>query len=1843
MKFVLKNRRRKRRFRKGIFDPPGPGYDPAKTTQAALQRYGEADPIKVAYGHPASGHSYWAGFVSPDGHVFGGGHASSFSGRTHHTDIAHNLGSALGVPTGSRGTDAMKRNGFVRLSSVQEGDERTLQVDATGVPQMTGPQLDAIRRLGKEHDSFYAEAQTLADMRTPGRNNLDLWSQYQRGKLVKGFVLKGQVKGYTRLVAGRPIQVRGYTRRAPIFTSFGAEVAASRLPKRGSPQQIAATLRGAGVREEEIEEAGLNELLSQAKGPIEKERVIAAFEGGQPGLNEVLYRYPPTPAENPYSEASDKAYRDLHKQVEEAWMGGWKPEDTAIREALHIGDLGNVIRRLTVLGGAQALPADMPPVLAAATKRYLEVGAKFRRFERKANREERTAGQPKYATYTLPGGKDYHELLLTLDVSRHDAAAMTARRTRDRFKETLKRRHGSNVSEGNMTPKELARWKQLNAKMAETWEKTQVGYGSPHWNEQNVLAHVRFKEHPSDDGKRVLLVEEVQSDWHQAGRERGYRGDVTKAEEEARARYETAKTALQEATTRYWAAAPLKQRIDAIREEALRHPQWEVFDKLNNYARIGVYDTHAEAVAAAVKVHDAGGRADIGTAIREYGPEHARLMDEYQPVYAAYHSARGEAEAARVNLVEAENRAKEDLVPDAPFKKTWHELVMKRMLRWAAEKGFDRLAWTTGSQQAKRYSLSAVAKTLELRSGDAREYHRGVYELAVFPVDGSAPKLFTIEKPTQLDDYVGHAIAGDLRTQLAEREAAGLDQVSVPAEGLEVGGEGMKGFYDKMLPEYLAKYTKRWGGKVGESKILTQSGWAVKLGNGQWLGAGTPAGVGWYSTEREAARQAETYRHLGAHAAQYHADAETVHSIDLTPQLKEHVLKQGQYLFKGQMGFVLKAGDHWRDQPRLPAGRPGGGEWTRGGIGGLAYSKEVESDKPVASFELAPGEGATHGTSLPSFYDLSYNQSADITRHVMDRIASVAVKESGAKGIDHIYGPGGWETYPVTPSGQLRLAGNADKVATAADIIGYLAQQSAVLVHDPDPHGPALGIQIVQQEGDELADPEKMQKFWNRLYELDPEIAQGFAPCRFHGQPGLRIINTGDRWTDEQVAKFKATAKQLTEEFDLHLDAVVFRTFYEFYDNDWKEHPDGQAYLARISQRGRPDLSRRLNDQFRPAVEAWIEDAFKQYAPKEWAAHQGGPGAAEHEEASLGLTPAAKSFVFVYKAAGELEAVLEGKGRKVRRRSHTATLASGKVVFYPVEWVSAPGHRVRETAAGQQFRQVPPAEFLPRGGPAMIYPETWEPATPATLPIPKGEKPKSEAEASRVEEQIGQLEQIAEVRERRPYEPQAFREALAGPATYGLEDTARYIEQEARDLYGRHIFRVGARTYILPHMAEVEVGRKNKRMVEKEVSSSPEEIAEYMVPKMVPDILWQLDQEHSGENWYRKDMQYVLDRLPQVYPEMQGHPELVKLYLMLLAPTSYGADPKTNFNNADNVFRDYMAALKKDPNAPLPVEQEASQIVAGKPTGKKKGYGYRPGTKVNLKYLRLLIQREGGIEGAYNWMKTMHPVAEVEALRAEAGGAEGKIDPRETEVFNGQVYGSMMFGPKGGTFFQNLTGNYEPLTADLWFTRSWRRYLGDVTEVASDRGDIQARAGHAKTPKKEWPMEVSERPVGDPLSTEREAMRETLREVTSEVNRIRQAKGKKAVPTAAVQAALWYYEQKLWGVLGANVSSLSYPDGVEYVNKKHLIAEAAKRLGVKITSKRAIAAGEEAAVQSARDALYSPTPGASWPDAGTKRSIAGPLTGAARLEATPNLPFLRQVLGKNLVLQAKRPMRFILQ
>ena len=65
------------------------------------------------------------------------------------------------------------------------------------------------------------------------------------------------------------------------------------------------------------------------------------------------------------------------------------------------------------------------------------------------------------------------------------------------------------------------------AEMYTDWagKNKKSAYMSSHWDESNVVAHIRVNDRRDADGKRVLFVEEIQSDWAQKGRKEGFASD----------------------------------------------------------------------------------------------------------------------------------------------------------------------------------------------------------------------------------------------------------------------------------------------------------------------------------------------------------------------------------------------------------------------------------------------------------------------------------------------------------------------------------------------------------------------------------------------------------------------------------------------------------------------------------------------------------------------------------------------------------------------------------------------------------------------------------------------------------------------------------------------------------------------------------------------------------------------------------------------------------------------------------------------------------------------------------------------------------------------------------------------------------------------------------------------------------------------------------------------------------------------------------------------------------------------------------------------------------------------
>jgi len=242
-------------------------------------------------------------------------------------------------------------------------------------------------------------------------------------------------------------------------------------------------------------------------------------------------------------------------------------------------------------------------------------------------------------------------------------------------------------------------------------------YGSHYPEESNIIAHMRVQDRKGPNGEKILHIEEIQSDLHQAGRKKGYVSDElgTKVSDE----------------------------------------EYKLGVELQNRQRRG----------------------------EPLSQDELASLDDIMSRHSRSYSG--------------------GKVIDAPFKKNWHELAMKRLLNYAADNGYDSIAITPGAEQASRYDLSKQVGQIS--------YTPSTKNLMAFDHQGNAVVNQTDVNPEDLEKYLGVSVT----QKLTQAGFEGPSQI-LRGSDISVGGEGMKGFYDKMIPDYLNTFGKPYGAQVGQ-------------------------------------------------------------------------------------------------------------------------------------------------------------------------------------------------------------------------------------------------------------------------------------------------------------------------------------------------------------------------------------------------------------------------------------------------------------------------------------------------------------------------------------------------------------------------------------------------------------------------------------------------------------------------------------------------------------------------------------------------------------------------------------------------------------------------------------------------------------------------------------------------------------------------------------------------------------------------------------------------------------------------------------------------------------------
>ena len=404
-------------------------------------------------------------------------------------------------------------------------------------------------------------------------------------------------------------------------------------------------------------------------------------------------------------------------------------------------------------------------------------------------------------------------------------------------------------------------------------------FKSTHFPEKNILAHVRTMDR-MEGNRKVLFIEEIQSDWWSQGQKRGIRSQATE-------KYHKEFTVY---------AEELSRKYD-----------------LNPRHNLAMYKT-----------------------IKGMSDAEIKKYEDLQ--FAAY----GSNGPVRIAGMESKPGGVPN-APFIDTKDKFVALAMRRIIRDAVDKGYDEVSWTSGAMQNARYgnavSIDKASVGPAIDSPDARVvvlqdsngadvFFGTVDKNGIILTDEKfkgkslesivgkplAEKLMNADlkvdpsmalsgaEEARLDKLankrIGQSIAGltdqefdEYISLVARREDASRPDVPIAInQNIKVGGKFHRDLYDKIIPKQTEKIIQKFdkSAKVKKYKIESPSSDRYSVDNRD----GTT-----FETDAEGADQAVIGANGDSSIVTKINDTEEVWTISITPKMRDSVLKKGVPLF----------------------------------------------------------------------------------------------------------------------------------------------------------------------------------------------------------------------------------------------------------------------------------------------------------------------------------------------------------------------------------------------------------------------------------------------------------------------------------------------------------------------------------------------------------------------------------------------------------------------------------------------------------------------------------------------------------------------------------------------------------------------------------------------------------------------------------------------------------------------------------------------------------------------------------------------------------------------------------
>ena len=338
----------------------------------------------------------------------------------------------------------------------------------------------------------------------------------------------------------------------------------------------------------------------------------------------------------------------------------------------------------------------------------------------------------------------------------------------------------------------------------------------------------------------------------------------------------------------------------------------------------------------------------------------------------------------------------------------------------------------------------------------------------------------------------------------------------------------------------------------------------------------------------------------------------------------------------------------------------------------------------------------------------------------------------------------------------------------------------------------------------------------------------------------------------------------------------------------------------------------------------------------------------------------------------------------------------------------------------------------------------------------------------------------------------------------------------------------------------------------------------------------------NAVEWYDETVAKTLRIMAVKYPELDTDPNARNAFLIAVAISSQTMDVEANLKYASEQYEAYRASVNAQGVGKFP------EVGKGKSA---------PAMAKNFALANDVLA-DMGPDLLLRFLQTEFTKRELETIGFPIGG----------ESMDEKVLGSAIFGPKiGFGFYSNLSGNFEPITMDMWFMRTVGRLAGTLpafdpvlfpkqvaklraalaetgeagrgvyadqfdpalvkAAMETDEGAIALARRVSSVHNRQFIKEraafdsgtriktslvgasgailkSADKPTDSPSSG---GERQRLRDVTRQMVAIVEKQTGKRVPPAALQALIWYPEQELYKKLGAGlrVTSQDYAGAAE--------------------------------------------------------------------------------------------------